>query len=202
MAPRGLRSSEAGFTLSEFLVGIAVVALIMGGLLWLLTGGQRSYLQGSNQVEAQQSARIALEQMIREIRGSGYNPGNAAFTAITGQSTTGFILQNDWNGNGVIEPTITVTVGGATRGERVTYSVTSNRLDRQESAVDASPVTVARIEQVTFQYLDANNVVTATSANIRTVVVTIRTRPQDQPATAMQGRAIVAMTDRARLRNR
>jgi type IV pilus assembly protein PilW len=203
---------QTGFTLAELMVAIAVTALIMGGLFALLLGGQQNYALGSNQADAQQSARVALNRMMQEIRGAGYNPSAdpALFSAITAQSATGFTIQNDWNGNGVIETAVTSTLSGVLRGEQVTYFVVGNTLRRRESAIDPDPCNgptdltcvVTPVQQVTFQYLDANDAVTTVAANIRTIVVTLQVQPQTQGASAAQGHVLVSMTDRARFRNR
>jgi type IV pilus assembly protein PilW len=206
---------RAGLTLPELLVAVAVTGLIMAALLGLLVAGQQSVGEGSNMVDAQQSARVAINQMMQEIRGAGYNPSAdpALFTAITAQSATSFTIQNDWNGNGIIETNVTTTMSGVGRGEQVTYFVVGNTLRRRESNIHPSPwnlcdgatdltCVIAPVEQVAFQYLDAADAVTAVAANIRTIVATLQVRPQTQPATTLQGKVLVSMTDRARIRNR
>jgi prepilin-type N-terminal cleavage/methylation domain-containing protein len=156
------RASQRGFTLAELLVAIAVLGLITIGILVLLMTGNQSYLTGSNQAEAQAAARAALERMTLDIREGGYDPqGRGActapgvpancFNAILNPSATGFIIQSDWNGSGLVEaggPGQPVQVNYKTwngaafvdtpmpRGEQVTYSVVGGTLCRQESAID------------------------------------------------------------------
>src|SRR5262249_52911220 len=60
--------NERGFTLAELLVVTAVVGLVMAGVLAIQQEGQQAYLLGSNRVETQQNARIALDLMTRELR--------------------------------------------------------------------------------------------------------------------------------------
>ena len=196
-----------GFTLAELLVACAVITFVMAGLLVMLQSGQQSYLVGSNQVEAQQNVRVALERMIREIRGAGYCPncsGTPPFTTIASQSTTGFTVQHDWDGSATISTSGTVTdYAGTTRGEQVIYAVSGGALTRQEIGLDGSPVTLANgISSMTFTYQDDTGTVTATAADIRTIVVTLTAQPQFQPAATQQGRILVTMTDSVRLRNR
>ncbi len=143
--------------------------------------------------------------MTDEIRSAGNGPAGAAFAAIAaGQTATSLTLQNDWNGNGSVDPGVVVTVNGSPRGEQVTYSFAGGQLLRRESAVDGAPQPIiGGIEALTFTYLDASGVVTATTANIRSVVVTVQTRPETRQAAAYpQGRVSVTMTDTARIRNR
>jgi prepilin-type N-terminal cleavage/methylation domain-containing protein len=193
---------EGGFTLAEMLVGLAVTGIVMAAIFGLLTVSQQSVLQGTNQAEAQQNARAVLARMIDDIRSAGYDPTAAGFDTVINQSATAFTLQNDWNGNGSIETSVTTTLSGVARGEQITYSLSGGTLTRQESQVDGSALPLARIELMTLQYLDAANAVTATAASIRTVVVTLVVAPDTQPAKNPQGRVLVTVSDRARLRNR
>ena len=198
---------EGGFTLAELLVACAVTGFVMAGLLIMLQTGQQSYLVGAHQVEAQQTVRVALDEMIRELRNAGYCPtctGTAPFTAITAQSGTGFAIQSDWDGSGTISTSGTVTdAAGTVRGERIIYAVSSGALTRQETGIDASPLTVATgITSLGFTYQDSAGVTTATAADIRTIVLTLTAQPRVQPAATPQGRALVTMTDSVRLRNR
>lgn len=199
--------SERGFAVAELLVACVVIAFVMAGLLIMLQTGQQSYLVGSNQVEAQQSARLAIERMVQEIRNAGYCPtcaGTPPFTAIALQTATGFIIQNDWDGDGAVNQTGTVTdANGNVRGEQAVYAFSSGSLTRQEAGVDASPVTLAAgINSLTFAYQDSAGVGTLVAADIRTIVVTLTTQPQAQSAATQQGRVLVTMTDSVRLRNR
>jgi prepilin-type N-terminal cleavage/methylation domain-containing protein len=198
--------SERGFTLAELLVACAVIALVMAGLLVSLQAGQEVYLRGSTEVEATQSVRVAIERMAQELRVAGFCPTCTAappFTAITAQSATGFTIQNDWDGDGVITAAGTVTDGfGNVRGEQIVYAFAGGALTRQETG-DVSPLTLATgINSLTFTYQDSAGVVTAVPDNIRTVVVTATTQPQFQPAATLQGRVLVTMTDSLRMRNR
>jgi len=199
--------TEHGFTLAELLVVCVVIAFVMGGLLIMLQTGAQSYLVGSNQVEAQQTARMAIAQMVREIRNAGYCPtcaGTPPFTAIASQTGTGFTVQNDWDGDGAINTTGTVTdADGNIHGEQIVYAFSSGTLTRQEVGVDASAVTLATgINSLTLTYQDSTGATTGTAANIRTIVVALTAQPQNQPAATQQGRVLVTMTDSVRVRNR
>jgi type II secretory pathway component PulJ len=198
---------EGGFTLAELLVACAVIALVMAGLLVMLQTGLETYLIGSNRVEATQSVRLAIERMSREIRVMGFCPtclGTAPFTAITAQTATGFTIQNDWDGDGAINAVGTVTdANGTSHGEQIIYAFAGGSLTRQEIGIDLIPLTLAAgINSLTFTYQDSAGTTTAIAADIRTIVVTLTTQPQNQPAATQQGRVLVTMTDSVRLRNR
>ncbi len=203
--------SQHGFTLTELLISMAVIGFILGGMLTLQLTGQETYLTGSNQVESQEAGRIALQRMITEIRGAGNDPQGVTsqspppWTKITNASATAFTIQNDWDGTGTINTAITVTVNGTLHGEQVTYSLSGSTLRRQESAIDNAPqVVIDGVDLLTFAYFDVSNAVIANPAAnaslIRTIGITLRTRPTDQPA-ATQGRVWVTMDDRVRIRN-
>lgn len=210
-------NNERGFTLAEMLVVCAIVGLVMASLLGLVMSGQQAYWFGTTQVDAQQTARVAIERIVKEVREAGYHPRNPdtnpttcaappcyAFDAVGSAPTSSSLtLQYDWNGDGTSAASGTVTdplLG--TRGERVTYSVSSGPLcfslclTRQEIGVDGSPVTLSTgISALSFSYFAEDGTTTTTPANIRTVGVTVTAQ------TATKG-AFVTMVDRIRLRNR
>jgi type II secretory pathway component PulJ len=218
--------SAAGFTLAELLIACAMIGIVMAGLFSILTSGQQTYLVGSNQVEAQQELRLTIQRMTNEIRNAGYcptcgtgSPAITAFSAITGASTTGFTIQNDWDGTwngaaGIAAGTVNYTVinsdGTATvtpRGEQVIYAFAGGALTRREVGIDpVGGLPLATLASLSFSYLDANGNTIANPAangpNIRTVIVNAVGQPQNQPSTFQAGRVSVAMTDAVRLRNR
>ena len=67
-------TNQRGFTLAEMLVVCAIVGLVMASLLGLVMQGQQAYWFGTTQVDGQQTARVALERMTKEIREAGYEP--------------------------------------------------------------------------------------------------------------------------------
>jgi hypothetical protein len=146
--------------------------------------------------------------------------------SIINATATSFTIQNDWNGNGLIEPGLAVPVsvvfsfGNVQRGEQITYSIAGNTLRRQESTVDAGAQTLVTnvvqasfggVPQAFFQYLDADGNVLATpivnpsqnQSSIRAVVVNFQAGVQGVTPQSWQAGAIqVTMSDQIRLRNR
>lgn len=208
--------NERGYTLAEMLVVCAIVGLVMASLLGLVVSGQKAFWYGTTQVDAQQTARVAVERMVKEIREAGYYPQNPdtspvtctaapcyAFNAIAnGPTASSVTLQYDWNGDGVsaasgmVNDPVLCATGTACRGERVAYSFSSGALTRQEIGVDTTPQTIASgISSLSFTYFDENGTATTVPANIRTIGVTVTAQ------TATQG-AYVTLSDRIRIRNR
>jgi prepilin-type N-terminal cleavage/methylation domain-containing protein len=206
--------NERGFTLAEMLVVCAIVGLVMASLLGLVMSGQKAYWYGTTQVDAQQTTRVALERMVREIREAGYYPitpvtapsGCAAppcynFDAVgTGASSTSLTLQYDWNGDGTsaasgkVNDPVQCPTGGGCRGERVTYSYSGGTLTRQETGFSAETIATG-LSGFAFSYFAEDGTATTTPASVRTVAVTATAM------TANQG-TYVTMSDRVRLRNR
>lgn len=203
---RALRD-RSGFTLAELLVVCAVAGLVLGGISTILIQGNEIYLAGSGQVEAQQAARAALERMAQEIQGAGYDPQGLAGQAplgcpwnpIVGASpgfgvptATSLTIQNDNNGLGCIIAT-----------ERIWYNLAGTNLQRQDFSVDAAPLTlIGGVQALTFAYLDIDGIVTANTALIRAVDITLTTQPERVATIWQAGRVSVTMRDRVRLRNR
>ena len=200
---------QRGYTVAELLTVAAIVAFIMGGLFVTLRSGQQSFIAGTNRAEAQQNARLALNRMLYELRTAGHDPQHgSAFNAVTALATgTGFVLRNDWSGNGAIETNTTTTVDGTTHGEQVTYTFTGTTLTRQESTIDASAVTLTdKISSATIQYLDESGTTVTTPSGtnaslIRTVVVDITTAP-DTTTSGSATQANVRSRTQVRIRNR
>jgi prepilin-type N-terminal cleavage/methylation domain-containing protein len=169
--------NQHGFTLTELLVACAMIGVVMAGLFSILSSGQQTYLTGTNQVEAQQALRLAILRVANEIREAGYcptcatgSPSITAFPAIINTSTTGFTIQNDWNGtwngttgiasSGTVTQVVLSSTGVAsnvTRGEQIIYSFSGNSLRRQEIGVDGSAAdVVSNLASLSFTYLDAS----------------------------------------------
>ena len=56
-------SNERGYTLAEMLVVCAIVGLVMASLLGLVLSGQQAFWFGTTQVDAQQTARVAIAML-------------------------------------------------------------------------------------------------------------------------------------------
>jgi len=179
-----------GFTLVELLVSLSVVALVLAATLGLLQQGQQGYLLGAAGVEAQQSARVALERMAREIRKAGFDPAGASFFPIVNPSPTSLTLQNDLNGNSIIDA----------RGETVTYLLRGTTL-RRNAGGGAQPI-IEGVRALSFAYLDADGVPTGAPERIRTVVIAMTVGPDFLPGAPARDRLGVTLRTQVRLRNR
>lgn len=68
MARSPLRSQENGFTLIEMVVAFALLGLVITALYSFYFSGLHNWNHSIRQMEYQQSARIAMDKMIRELQ--------------------------------------------------------------------------------------------------------------------------------------
>jgi prepilin-type N-terminal cleavage/methylation domain-containing protein len=157
---------ERGFTLAEMLVVCALVGLVMASLLGLVMSGQQAFWFGTTQVDAQQTVRVALERMVKEIREAGYEPQTPVtnpascpngtnfplypngvpcydFVPIASQSATAMTLQFNWDGG----PCTTASA-------RPCNPITTAKINDPLSC--PSPAATCRGEQVTYSFSGGN----------------------------------------------
>ena len=195
--------TQRGFTITELLVALAVVALVLAGALATLEVGLATVSTSAGRAETQSNARVALERMVPDIRSAGYDPTGAAFDVVINQSATSVTLQSDRNASGVIDAPPAGACDPVAPSELVRYRLVGTELRRSVNpAIDScETVVVGGVQALSFSYLDATGAATATSANIRTVAVSLTLRPETAGHNSNQPTA-ATMTDRVRLRNR
>jgi len=175
---------STGFALVELLVVLAVAGLVLLALTGLLQQGGQAYLAGTTRLDAQQRARVALERLGRELRGAGIDPRGTGFPPLVNPAPTGFTIQNDLNGDGVV----------AGNPERITYSLTGRTL-RRNAGGGAQPL-IDDVEALAFAYLDSEGRPAGVPGEIRSVLIAITTGAE-KPGTGG-----VTMTTQVRFRNR
>jgi len=133
-------TTEAGFSLTELMVGMAVLLLLLGGIYAVMAAGQQSYYIGDSRIQVQQEARRALDGLARELR---------AASAAT-------VVFNDGNANGLLDPgdslvfnTVTGMAGGApTLSTPIQYTVGGlNNQMLQRTQDGATRVTANDVQQ-------------------------------------------------------
>ena len=204
----GPRSQE-GFTTMELMVACAIAAIVLVASTLAFQTGQTTTLATLDQAEAQQKARWGLQRMVQEIRGAGVDPCRTPlcptapphFDAITpdpNQPLTALTIQNDFNGNGLLDPPVGDCDPTAVT-ERVRYRLTGNQLFRSTDPANAAcdaPV-VSGVTALSFTYLDEAGTPPANASAIRTVIVSVIMTSENGGSERS-----IAMTDRVRIRNR
>ena len=74
-----VRGDSRGITLTELVVALAIFAIVAVGVLTLWQQGQTAYFVGSEQAEVQGDARIAIDQMARDLQKAGRDVIQCAF---------------------------------------------------------------------------------------------------------------------------
>lgn len=67
-------SPRGGFTLLEALLATAIVAVVLGAIYTMYLANQETFLKGEARSDIQQSARIAMDEILRALHGLGYDP--------------------------------------------------------------------------------------------------------------------------------
>jgi prepilin-type N-terminal cleavage/methylation domain-containing protein len=192
--------NQRGFSLTELLVSIAVIGLVLAGVFALQQEGLDTYLMGSNRVEAQQNARVALALMTRELR---------ELCAIdTGTLPTSTLIKFS-----IVDPNLSPTTPGYQSLDcsmlanvvTITYAWSSGTLSRQVGTAAAEPIT-GGVDSLSLFYFDANNgsiatVTGSTVAEIRSVDIELTTKSEGSVVTASAGDVRSRIKSRVRLRN-
>lgn len=76
MTNKRIRSRQQGFSLVELVVGMAIFLLVLLAVYQLFDTGSATYRSGQRKVDVQQNARVALDEIVRQLRVAGYYPEN------------------------------------------------------------------------------------------------------------------------------
>jgi prepilin-type N-terminal cleavage/methylation domain-containing protein len=178
MAMRRVARDQRGFSLTELLVVTAVLAVVVGAVILIQQKGQEAYVMGSNRVETQQNARVALELISRELRSA------TAVTAIPSSTNVTFTDQN---------------------GVSVQYQLSGSNLNR--TAGGATVTLLGGVQSLAFTYYSAYNAqtgtgtTTATASAVKVVKVALETRTEESAAAGSLADRRATMEAMVRLRN-
>ena len=123
-------SDPAGVSFVELMVAATLLAMVMGGVLGLLTSGQNTFEAQTADISMRQGARVAVDRITRETRLAGYGIDNIP-QVFTIASATSIQFAADLDDGSPAAPCDAAfenaTNGGA---ERITYSVVDTALTR------------------------------------------------------------------------
>ena len=68
------QACQSGFTLIELLVALGIFLLVTGAAFTLLSSSQQRYQTESQVLTSFQEARLALDQIVRDVNDSGFPP--------------------------------------------------------------------------------------------------------------------------------
>ena len=93
---------QKGFTLIELMVSLAIGSLVLIGVYDIYISQSSQYMLRYQVSDMQQSARIGMDMMSREIRMAGYDPTGNAGAGIVVATPTTIQVTLDLNGDGDI----------------------------------------------------------------------------------------------------
>jgi prepilin-type N-terminal cleavage/methylation domain-containing protein len=103
------RRGEGGFTLVELLVGLSLLAMVSVGMYSILFSSSRAADTTVNVADASAEARRGFNRLVRDTREA---------QAFQSPSTSGYTVEIDFDGDGVIEPVPSDPTGNY---ERLTF---------------------------------------------------------------------------------
>lgn len=147
---RRLLRDQRGFSLAELLVVTAVLGFVMAAVIAIQQKGHEMYTYGTNRVEAQQNARVALEAMTRELRSAQQMVTLGSASNVTFLDQNNVQVQYQLSGTDLNRTSggTTATLIGGVQALTMTYCAVWNAVSNSctTAAASASAVTVIRVE--------------------------------------------------------
>lgn len=188
-----------GFTLVELVIAMGVSVIVIAALYAAYSTQQRHHTAQTQVVEMQQNIRAAMTLISRDIRMIGYDPSGNANSGIEEMEQDCFHFTIDFNEDGdtndagehiaydlYVDGT-TSTLGRAVNDPSATPPVPPSSVTCTDQGgghyESTSHEAVAQvIEALEFEYLDSDGNVTANANEVRTVVISMLARAeQDDP---------------------
>ena len=114
---------QRGFTLVELLMAMAIFVLICGAMFGLLQLSQQKYNSESQMSGTFQEARLAMDQIVRDVDESGYPP-LSFFSSVPSDPSLYALTHVAWSGYSVPNASCQIgTAGGGTCGTPGDYDV-------------------------------------------------------------------------------
>ncbi len=214
---------QAGFTLVEVLISLSIFLLVLLGIYELFDWNRATYVSSQRKVDVQQNARVALDEIVRQIRMAGYFPEN--FTTppaspllsnpIQIATDVALAIYGDPDGSGASNVFLYCLDGSLVRRQTGAQGVLASY------TCTAGQILAENVTSLQFTYYDTTNTpipnpptpayqldgqvvgalptfaATAQRGGVRTVLITLTAR-EDVPGQAPQ---IYTLTSTVRLRN-
>ncbi|MCZ6872013.1 MAG: prepilin-type N-terminal cleavage/methylation domain-containing protein [bacterium] len=194
---------QAGFTLTELLIGLALGSVMMAAVLGFYVNQQRYVVIREKVAAMQQSGRIGMAMLARDIRMAGYDPIKTAIPGLVTDlpaygmpglpidyavntdiiaftidiNEDGVIASVDANGDNLID---------AEEQEEFAYRLNNDSLERFQPPEGVNPAAwhpaADHIEALNFVLLDAAGNVTTDPIAVRSVQITLLARTENSDA--------------------
>jgi prepilin-type N-terminal cleavage/methylation domain-containing protein len=175
-SPTGRNSSQAGFTLTEFLISALILLVVASAVFGIISEIQQTAGYQTEVQSVLNNTRIAMQTIGRYIRQAGNDPRGSGLAAVTIISATEVRIQSDITGSSGAGNPDKGDPDGDTNdsGENVTIRYNSNTRSL-EIVPDGGPAQVVAgyISGLSFQYSDAGGGVTTVGSNVRKITITV-----------------------------
>ena len=164
--PLAVIGGNGGFTLVELMVAMGIMLIVLTAIISLFTSLNRMYTTQGVAAGVQQVTRAGIDIMTRNIRMAGFNPLNLTHIGILEAASDSIRFAYDTDEDGNI----------ATNGdEDVGYLLNAdNQLIQQRNGNSATNQSlVDHVSDLTFRYLDADDMETSDTDAIRTVEISL-----------------------------
>jgi prepilin-type N-terminal cleavage/methylation domain-containing protein len=189
---RHLRNQH-GFSLAELLVTTAIIGVVMAGIFVIQRSGQQAYLFGSNRVETQQNARVALDLMTRELRSSTCW-STPPLPGCPAPSTTA-----------LSSPTDITFVWDDGAAHTIRYWQSGTNLNRTFDGATTPLIGGVHTLAMTYSYYDVATSTYKPTTNVnlvQVITISVRTKTEDGAAAGSPGDAQALMESTVTLRSK
>ncbi len=219
-----LLNSPGGFTIVEMMIALSIFFLVVAGLFQIFGPSNVMYAAGHRKLDNQQSARVAMDTMVRQMRMTGFFPENfdspdvipdlVGPVPIHIATDSALAIFGDTDGTGASRVLLFCRNGGEVRMLReppavATYQcgngqvIAENITDLRFAYFDLDNMPIPAVPAVPYQ-LDGQGVGVAPNfadttqrGAVRTVVITV-TAQQNVPGQAAQ---VYTLSSNIRFRN-
>ena len=174
--------NQRGVTLIELLVALVITSFLMAGVYQVVVRQGRAYTAQEQVVDVQQSVRVAMDHMVRDIRMAGYdNDSSTSRIVIPDPVTTGSSqLSLSYEYDETTEHTVTYRLNGDQLAKQLTATTDTGVSNSTEEIV------LEGVEGLDFSYgLDTDNdgVVNTwvPASGVTSKVIAIRVRLSARP---------------------
>jgi len=112
----------AGFSLAELLVASFVASVVLTSLVGFATAERRFFHRAEEQLTANQTLRLVLDVLSRDLRQAGFDARGTAVEPVVAATSTTLVLQQDDDGDGIVDTGSTEIITYAFRPEAGTLS--------------------------------------------------------------------------------
>jgi len=177
----GSHAGPRGFSLIEMLIAMTVGLVVLGAMYNVFTIQNKAFGNQEEIVAMQQGVRAAMDMLAREVGMAGYDPvgvnsdtdGANDFSGVT-VSGSQLQIKADMRGANPNDPPDGIIQATSQENTVYVFNAANKRITRNIGA-GAQPF-AENIDAFTFEYLDGSGSVTAASADVRRIRITITGR--------------------------